>query len=208
MEALAPVLEIVNNHPYLSLASVIIGCTTLVRLARRSSRSRLPPGPRGYPIVGNLFDLPSTQVWKQFGAWGKQYGGFTWLSLRTICTLMRMLAQWILYTPGHVTHISVFGQNTIILNSLEAAVDLLDKRSAIYSGRPILTMGGEMVGWDRSLVLTQYGPQFRESRKFMNRAIGTRASMEKLAPLQEREMAKFLVRVIADPDSLVQQIRK
>jgi len=77
MEALAPVLEAVNNHPYLSLASVIIGCAALVRLVRWPSRSRLPPGPKGYPIVGNLFDLPSTQVWKQFGAWGKQYGEFT-----------------------------------------------------------------------------------------------------------------------------------
>ena len=77
MEALAPVLETVNNHPYLSLASVIIGCAALVRLARWPSRPRLPPGPRGYPIVGNLLDLSSTQIWKQFGAWGNQYGGFT-----------------------------------------------------------------------------------------------------------------------------------
>ena len=77
MEVLAPVLEAVNNHPYLSSTSVIIGCAALVRLARWSSRPRLPPGPRGYPIVGNFFDLASTQVWKQFSAWGKQYGGFT-----------------------------------------------------------------------------------------------------------------------------------
>jgi len=76
MEVLAPVLEVVNNHPYLSLASVIIGCAAFVRLARRPSHPRLPPGPRGYPIVGNLFDLYSTQVWKQYSAWGKQYGRF------------------------------------------------------------------------------------------------------------------------------------
>jgi len=77
MEALAPVLEVVNNYPYLSSASVIIGCAALVRLARLHTRSRLPPGPRGYPIVGNLFDLSSTHVWKQFGTWGKQYGELT-----------------------------------------------------------------------------------------------------------------------------------
>jgi cytochrome P450 len=96
----------------------------------------------------------------------------------------------------------------IILNSSKAAVDLLEKRSATYSNRPILMMCGEIVGWNRSLALTQYGPRFREFRKFMGRLIGTRASTEKFAPLVERETAKFVARVMADPGSLVHQIRK
>jgi len=100
------------------------------------------------------------------------------------------------------------GQDTIILNSSNAAFDLLDKRSAIYSNRPVLMMGGEIVGWNRSLALTQYGPRFREYRKFMSKFVGTRASMENFAGLQERETAKFLARAMTDPGSLVQQIRK
>jgi len=77
MEALAPVIEAVTDHPYLSSASAVIGCAALVRLARWPSHPHLPPGPRGYPIVGSLFDLPPTRPWEQFAAWGKQYGGFT-----------------------------------------------------------------------------------------------------------------------------------
>jgi len=130
------------------------------------------------------------------------------LSPHTIRTLTRMLTHWTLYTPGHVTHINVLGQDTIILNSSKAASDLLDKRSATYSNRPLLTMGGEIVGWNRSMGLSQYGPRFREYRKFANKFVGTRASMENLAPLQERETGKFLARVIADPGSLPQQTRK
>ena len=79
MEALAPVLDVVKNRPYISSASIILGCVTLVRLARWRSRSRLPPGPRGLPIVGNLFDLATTHAWEQWGAWGKQYGAFSFL---------------------------------------------------------------------------------------------------------------------------------
>jgi len=58
------------------------------------------------------------------------------------------------------------------------------------------------------LALTQYGPRFREFRKFMSKLMGSRASTEKFAPLLEKETAKFVARVMTDPGSLVQQIRK
>ena len=92
----APTVDLVNDRPYLSLASVIIGSAALVWLGRRRSRSRLPPGPKGYPIVGNLFDLPPTHVWEKFGEWGKQYGGLSFLHPRPhiIHTLTRV------YTHG------------------------------------------------------------------------------------------------------------
>jgi len=116
--------------------------------------------------------------------------------------------MWCFVRIGEITYINALGQEMIILNSSKAAVEILEKRSANYSDRPVIMMCGEIVGWNRSLALTQYGPRFREFRKYMSRLIGTRASMEKFAPLQERETAKFVARVMADPGSLVDQIRK
>lgn len=45
-------------------------------LADRSRRQGLqyPPGPRGIPILGNLFDIPQRQPWETYTRWGKQYG--------------------------------------------------------------------------------------------------------------------------------------
>ena len=40
------------------------------------------------------------------------------------------------FAIGDVIHLSVLGKSIIVLNSEEAARELLDKRSAIYSDRP------------------------------------------------------------------------
>jgi hypothetical protein len=42
---------------------------------------KVPPGPRGYPIIGNVLELRSQQ-WLKFTEWRKQYGGTRFQSSR------------------------------------------------------------------------------------------------------------------------------
>lgn len=85
---------------------------------------------------------------------------------------------------------------------------MLDKKSAIYSDRPTLQMGGELVGWKNTLVLLPYGDRFRRSRRLFHKLIGSQAAMARFFPQEELETRRFLRRVLTKPDDLAVHIRK
>lgn len=104
--------------------------------------------------------------------------------------------------------ISVFGQEMIIVNSVEVATELLEQKGYICSDRPVLQMGGEMVGWKNTLVLIPYGERFRNYRRLFHQFIGSNASMSQFYPVEEVETHKFLKRLLSTPQDLAQHIRK
>ena len=88
-----------------------VAVVSLLWLIRRwRSTHKLPPGPKGWPIIGNLFDMPRDYAWLKYAEWGKIY--------------------------GELTYVNIAGLPILIVNSHRAAIDLLEKRGQIYSGRP------------------------------------------------------------------------
>jgi hypothetical protein len=71
----------VKEHKMLSLG-ILLGLIVLyVAQYITSPYRKLPPGPRGYPLIGNALELRSHQ-WLKFIEWRKQYG--LWLFLAVI----------------------------------------------------------------------------------------------------------------------------
>ncbi|TFY80876.1 hypothetical protein EWM64_g3141 [Hericium alpestre] len=58
------------------------------------------------------------------------------------------------------------------------------------------------------MALMQYGEEFREHRRMLHRLVGTTASVEKFSPIEERETHRFLRRVLQQPDTVPEQIRR
>ncbi|PPQ79518.1 hypothetical protein CVT25_003400 [Psilocybe cyanescens] len=167
------------------LALLVFVILFIFKVVFRSTASKTPsppPGPKGLPLVGNILDMPSEKEWLTFARWGE-----TW---------------------GDICSVTVLGQPLIILNSATVACDMLDKKSAIYSDRPVLQMGGELVGWKNTMVLLPYGDRFRRYRRLFHSLIGSQSAVKRFYPSEEFEARRFLRRVLMKPDALSAQVRK
>ncbi|KAF8810286.1 cytochrome P450 [Phlegmacium glaucopus] len=168
---------------YLDIVFAIFTVVLLKKVFTGTKRSiPLPPGPSKLPLLDNLLDLPTDKAWVTFSDWGKKW--------------------------GDIVSISALGQHIVILNSARVAVEMLDKKSAIYSDRPVLQMGGELVGWKNSLALLPYGDRFRNYRKFFHQLMGNVSSASSFYPVEELETHRLLKRVAANPDNLAAHVRK
>ncbi|KAJ7463702.1 cytochrome P450 [Mycena latifolia] len=133
----------------------------------------LPPGPPGDPILGHFRHMPSDQSALVFHEWTKQY--------------------------GDVMYLRVLGRPMIILDTYQAAVELLDKRSAIYSDRPKFTLY-ELLGWLPSVSFLQYGKQWAKHRQ-MHHSYLNQHKANDFKPIQTQEartLARNLVESTAD----------
>ncbi|KAK0240536.1 cytochrome P450 [Armillaria nabsnona] len=168
----------------LDISITLVGLIFAWHLFRRTRRitTQFPPGPRGLPLIGNLLDMPSQKEWLTFAKWGEKY--------------------------GDITSVSILGQRMVVVNSVQMAMTLLDKKSSISSDRPLVAMGGELIGWKNSLGFMSYGPRFRNFRRLAHQLFGNNATMKAFLPMVELETHRFLKRISAKPEELSAHIRK
>src|ERR1700761_5526146 len=125
-----------------SLIHIIDGAVLLsffiaLRALRRYRRTRgfpYPPGPPRWPLIGNLLDIPSTYQWLTFAEYSKKYG------MPALSTRGFFAEAWVI---GHITSYRYLGKDLVILSSVNAIKDLLEKRGSVYSDRadmPFLDM--------------------------------------------------------------------
>lgn len=57
-----------------ALCLALVGIVFVLDRFLKSRRSRLPPGPKGLPILGNIFDISGGHEWHTYTKWGREYG--------------------------------------------------------------------------------------------------------------------------------------
>lgn len=138
--------------PFATLISALVGVIVLygiqVLLTRKNAPGPLPPGPSEKPILGNIADLPppGKQDWMHWVQHKTKYGKHS--SHRTeieskINDRKQRLSNQLIFS-GPISSITVMGQTIVIINDTKIALELLGKRSALYSSRPNLVFASEM----------------------------------------------------------------
>ncbi|KAJ7671572.1 cytochrome P450 [Mycena polygramma] len=158
--------------PSIVLPLIVLAGAWLAKRYKSTSHLPFPPGPKPSFIIGNLRDLPREQQWITFTEWGKQY--------------------------GDIVHASAFGDHLIILNSLKAATDLLEKRARIYSDRPSIAML-PLMGWDFSFGLMPYGEKWRQYRRLFHQHFRQDAAVA-YRPIQLRKIHDSLGSLLNTPE--------
>lgn len=134
------------------------------------TRRKLPPGPPGVPILGNIWDVKG-KAWLQYTEWARTY--------------------------GPIFSLNMAGTPIIILNTHKVAADLLDRRSTIYSDRPKSIMAGEILTGGVFLVFTRYGELWRRMRRASHEEFSFTAC-KKYQQVQTREAYALVADIIAD----------
>ncbi|OHE93537.1 cytochrome P450 1A2 [Colletotrichum orchidophilum] len=141
----------------------------------------LPPGPRGEPILGHLRVIPTDNPEYAYAAWSKEH-------------------------RSDVLYFNVLGQHVVVLNSVRAAVDLLDRRGANYCDRPRFVLFEEM-GWRKTLTFLRWGPEFRMHRRILQKTF-SKTSIQVYRELQEREALVLMKGIVRDPRTWETSLRR
>ncbi|CDO69938.1 hypothetical protein BN946_scf184836.g12 [Trametes cinnabarina] len=154
----------------------------IVHDTKHASQTRLPPGPKAIPVLGNVHQLPMDYQERTFGEWAKMY--------------------------GDVVYAKLFQRPVLVLNSLRAAQDLLEKRSSKYSSRPRLVLLSELMGWDNVITHMPYGERFRKHRRWMQEGLQSKNALFGYRSVQRRETYTLLAGLLESPADFASHIHR
>ncbi|XP_042485844.1 cytochrome P450 CYP736A12-like [Macadamia integrifolia] len=128
-------------------------------------RRRLPPGPRGLPVLGNLLmlgDLPHR-------------------------TLHQMAQKY-----GPIMYIRLGLVPTMVVSSSQAAELFLKTHDIVFAGRPY-SMGTQYISYgNKGLAFSQYGTYWRNMKKLLAKELLSAAKVDSFKKKRREEMGLFV----------------
>ncbi|KAJ3850502.1 cytochrome P450 [Lentinula lateritia] len=156
---------------------LVVAALSVGGLLTRRRRPSMPPGPQGWPLIGNLLDLPTAYEWEVFAKWGERWGAI-----------------------GPIPNL---GTTVVVINSYKRCQEMLDKKSNVYSDRPYVPMAMELIEMRDSMGFLPYDKRFKSSRRLFHQELGSNSAVQGFFPQEEHLGKKFVRRVLRNPDGLL-----
>ncbi|KZM23286.1 uncharacterized protein EKO05_0004435 [Ascochyta rabiei] len=164
----------------LFLVATCLGAYALYKYFESCRLNKVPaglkqlPGPKGYPIIGSIPDVPEKNGFIKFADWGKEY--------------------------GPIYQVNLAGSNHVWISSEAIAHDLLSKKAAIYSDRPhIPALIDDNRTSGQYLPLLSRNEGHTRQRKFAN-VIMRESEKATFHRYPELEAKRMLVELLEEPD--------
>ncbi|KAJ8648715.1 hypothetical protein MRB53_001738 [Persea americana] len=156
--------------------------TILVFQLYQRLRFRLPPGPRPWPIIGNLYDIKPV-IFQCFSEWSQTYGP--------------IMSVW-------------YGSslNVIVCNA-ELAKEVLKEKDQQLADRPRDRLRAKLSRDGKDLIWADYGPHYVKVRKVCTLELFSHKRLESLRPIREDEvtaMIESIFRDITSPGKLGERV--
>lgn len=163
-----------------ALGAVLVGLIyRLLRIGRRDPR--MPRGPPTLPIIGNVHQIPTSGLYKQFREWAREY--------------------------GPIFSLKIGPANVVVLCDRKAIHKLLVEKGNIYSDRPPSYVGYLLTKGDH-VALQQMDPAWREKRKVISHNFSPKQLDEKHFEVQEAEATVLMSNLLERPEDFFAEIRR
>ncbi|XP_046326949.2 steroid 17-alpha-hydroxylase/17,20 lyase-like isoform X2 [Haliotis rufescens] len=124
------------------LVGLGVGITTYLITKKRY---KLPPGPRGWPLFGNLLEFRNETIYEKMTEWTAQY--------------------------GPVVRCNMGPFTLVALNSIDVVMEALVKRQADFAGRPQIYSLQLLSDGGRNIAFGDYSPTWKLHRKLATKAL-------------------------------------
>ncbi|KAL2539815.1 Cytochrome [Abeliophyllum distichum] len=164
---------------FTALAFILSGLIFLFTRKSKAKKLRLPPGPPGWPVVGNLF---------QFARSGKQFFEYT--------------REVLIPKYGPILTLKMGTRTMIIISSADLAYEALIDKGQIFASRPRENPTRTIFSCNKFTVnAALYGPVWRSLRRNMVQNMLSASKLREFRQARDTAMDKLIERLKAEAEA-------